>query len=85
MKYAINVHLIDPHASPNEVAAEYRMTLMDTPSNKYDAVIVAVGHDEYRALTLDYFRGLMNGAPILLDLKGLYSVPTGGELTYWRL
>jgi UDP-N-acetyl-D-galactosamine dehydrogenase len=85
MKYAINVHLIDPHASPNEVAAEYRMTLMDTPSNKYDAVIVAVGHDEYRTLTLDYFRGLMNGAPILLDLKGMYSVPADKGLTYWRL
>jgi UDP-N-acetyl-D-galactosamine dehydrogenase len=85
MKYAINVHLIDPHASPNEVAAEYRMTLMDTPSTKYDAVVVAVGHDEYRTLTIDYFRGLMNGTPILLDLKGMYSVPTDTGLTYWRL
>ena len=61
------------------------MTLMDTPSTKYDAVIVAVGHDEYRTLTLDYFRGLMNTAPILLDLKGMYSVPADKGLTYWRL
>ncbi|GAB3553639.1 nucleotide sugar dehydrogenase [Spirosoma fluminis] len=85
MKYAINVHLVDPHASPNEVAHEYRMTLMDTPSSKYDAVIVAVGHDEYKALDVSYFKSLMNGAPILLDIKGLYQVSEDDGLAYWRL
>ena len=85
MKYAINVHLVDPRASPNEVAHEYRMTLMDTPSTMYDAVIVAVGHDEYRTLDPAYFKSLMNGAPILLDLKGLYQVKPDDEIQYWRL
>ncbi|GAB3572181.1 nucleotide sugar dehydrogenase [Spirosoma luteolum] len=85
MKYAINVHLVDPHASPNEVAHEYRMTLMDTPSTLYDAVIVAVGHDAYKAYDLAYFRALMNGSPILLDLKGLYSLPPDSGIDYWRL
>ncbi|GAB3894509.1 nucleotide sugar dehydrogenase [Spirosoma agri] len=85
MKYAINVHLIDPHASPNEVAQEYRMTLMDTPSTNYDAIIVAVGHDEYKGLDVPYFKSLMNGVPILLDLKGLYSVTAADGIDYWRL
>ncbi|GAB3503496.1 nucleotide sugar dehydrogenase [Spirosoma knui] len=85
MKYAINVHLVDPHASPNEVAHEYRMTLMDTPSSKYDAVIVAVGHDEYKTLDVSYFKSLMNGAPILLDIKGLYQVGKDDGIAYWRL
>jgi UDP-N-acetyl-D-galactosamine dehydrogenase len=85
MKYAINVHLVDPHASPNEVALEYRMTLMDTPSNQYDGIIVAVGHDEYRSLDVSYFKSLMNGAPILLDLKGLFTIAKGDGIEYWRM
>ncbi|MBC3786079.1 nucleotide sugar dehydrogenase [Spirosoma utsteinense] len=85
MNYSINVHLVDPHASPNEVAQAYRLTLMDEPASDYDAVIVAVGHDEYRALDLPYFKTLMNGSPILLDLKGLYTVNAEDGVDYWRL
>ncbi|CCH51608.1 nucleotide sugar dehydrogenase [Fibrisoma limi BUZ 3] len=85
MKYSINVHLVDPHASPNEVAHEYNLTLMDGPSNKYDAVIAAVCHDEYKALDISYFKELMNGQPILLDLKGMYAVREDDGVEYWRL
>ena len=85
MKYAINVHLVDPHTSPNEVAHEYSMTLLDRPSARYDAVIVAVGHDDYRTLDVPYFKSLMNETPILLDLKGLYAVSNGDGIDYWRL
>lgn len=85
MKYAINVHIIDPHASPNEVAHEYRLTLMDKPSSQYDAVVVAVGHDDYKMLDIAYFKSLMNSKPILLDLKALYDVKKGDGVEYWRL
>lgn len=85
MNYSINVHLVDPHASPNEVAQVYRLTLMDEPASGYDAVIVAVGHDKYRALGVPYFKALMNGSPILLDLKGLYAVKAEDGVDYWRL
>ncbi|WP_420151530.1 nucleotide sugar dehydrogenase [Spirosoma sp.] len=85
MKYAINVHIVDPYASPNEVAQEYRLTLMDKPSAQYDAVVVAVGHDEYKTLEVPYFKSLMNESPILLDLKGLYNVAKEDQITYWRL
>lgn len=85
MKYAINVHIVDAYASPNEVAHEYRLTLIDKPSDQYDAVVVAVGHDAYRTLDVAYFRSLMNGAPILLDLKGLYDVKKDDGIDYWRL
>ncbi|GAB3984276.1 nucleotide sugar dehydrogenase [Spirosoma terrae] len=85
MKYAINVHLIDPYASPNEVAEAYRMTLMETPSTHYDAVIVAVAHDAYQSLDIAYFKSLMNGTPILMDLKGLYSTTQDDAIEYWRL
>ncbi|WP_461130438.1 nucleotide sugar dehydrogenase [Spirosoma aerophilum] len=85
MKYAINVHIVDPHASPNEVAHEYGLNLMENPASQYDAVIVAVGHDAYRTLGVDYLKSLMGESPILLDLKGLYAIQATDEIEYWRL
>lgn len=85
MDFSINVHITDPHASPNEVAHEYRLTLVDNISNDYDAVIVAVNHENYKNYNLDYYKSMMNGTPILVDLKGIYERPQNGELLYWRL
>jgi UDP-N-acetyl-D-glucosamine/UDP-N-acetyl-D-galactosamine dehydrogenase len=72
MDFSINVHITDPHASPNEVAHEYKMSLVDTPSTDYDAIIVTVGHDEYKAFNIAYFESIVKDDLILLDLKGLY-------------
>lgn len=86
MEYSINVHIHDPYASPNEVAHEYRLTLQDEISNGYDAVLVAVGHNEYKAMDAAFFTKIMKDNPILVDIKALYKredmAPT---LTYWRL
>jgi UDP-N-acetyl-D-glucosamine/UDP-N-acetyl-D-galactosamine dehydrogenase len=84
MQFAVNVHIVDPHASPNEVAHEYNLTLMDKPSDQYDAVMVTVGHDEYKNLNMDYFSSLMNDNPILMDLKSLYK-NDNPAITYWQL
>ncbi len=84
MGYSMNVHVVDPHASPNEVAHEYGLTLMDEPSTQYDAVVLAVAHKEYKSMTMSDLRALMNDQPILLDLKGLHQKNDDG-LTYWRL
>lgn len=85
MDFSIHVHITDPLASPNEVAHEYRLTLVDNPSNDYDAVIVAVNHTNYKALTMDYFKSIMNSASILVDLKGIYDKPQDNGMIYWRL
>ncbi len=85
MQFSINVHITDPHASPNEVAKEYNLTLVDNVSDDYDAVIVAVSHEEYKELDMDYFRSITNGAPIVMDIKGLYEYPQDNSITYWRL
>ena len=86
MEYSVHVHLTDPHASPNELAHEYKMTLVDQISDDYDAVIVAVSHREYLALDEAHFIGMMKEEPILFDLKSLYTYPVDGSpLTYWRL
>jgi UDP-N-acetyl-D-galactosamine dehydrogenase len=86
MDFGVNVHLFDPHASPNEVAQEYGLSMIDEAGNSYDAVIVAVAHDDFKSLTLDYFRNICRGSLLLFDLKALYD---RGELVgdeiIWRL
>jgi UDP-N-acetyl-D-glucosamine/UDP-N-acetyl-D-galactosamine dehydrogenase len=87
MMYSVNVHLVDPFASPNEVAHEYNLTLLDEPHKEYDAVVVAVNHRDFSLLTPDDFKSMMNGAPILFDLKGMYDrhVYANSGIDYWRL
>ena len=84
MDYSINVHITDPQASPNEVAHEYRLPLIDKISDDYDAVIVAVAHDEYKALDSNYFKSISKTEPILIDMKGMYS-QIGEDVLTWKL
>lgn len=86
MDYSVNVHVVDPHASPNEVAHEYKLTLLDKPGNEYDAVVVAVSHKEYIDLDSNYFKSISNREPILMDLKGIYEWKNNDNgMLYWRL
>jgi len=86
-QYSIAVHLVDPYASAAEVAHEYNLTLYDAPENNYDAVIVAVAHKQFAEMNLESLRALMNGKPLLLDLKGIYTRAEATErnIAYWRL
>ncbi len=48
-------------------------------SHAYDAIIVAVAHEEFRAITMEQYRGLSVQEPILIDVKGVLPTST------WRL
>ncbi len=82
--FSINVHVVDPNASPNEVAHEYKLTLSDKISEDYDAVVVAVSHHEYRKYDSAFFKSIMGKNPILVDLKAIYH-DIDPEIEYWRL
>ncbi len=84
--YSIHVHITDEHASPNEVAHEYSVSMVDSISNDYDVVIVAVGHEKYKHMNIDYYKSITKENPILIDLKGIYDKETWEKaMTYWRL
>jgi UDP-N-acetyl-D-galactosamine dehydrogenase len=84
MDYSINVHLVDPHASPNEVAHEYKLSMQEEPIGTYDAVVVAVAHDQFKHLDADYFKRLMPVQPLVVDIKGIYK-HLDGQIDCWRL
>jgi UDP-N-acetyl-D-galactosamine dehydrogenase len=82
--YSVQVDISDPRADREEVLHEYNIAMKEIPDQDYDAVIVAVAHDEFRKLDPLHFTKMMKKDPILIDLKALYQIPNN-ELTYWRL
>ena len=83
MDYSLNVHVVDPYASANEVAHEYGISMIEKPDGTYDAIIIAVGHDEYKALTPDQLVELSNDKLLLFDIKGVKEEKD--YRFYWRL
>jgi UDP-N-acetyl-D-glucosamine/UDP-N-acetyl-D-galactosamine dehydrogenase len=82
--YGMVVDVVDPYASSSECLHEYGFGLIGSPSNDYDAVIVAVSHKPYLDFDESYFKGLMNKNGILVDLKGIYRKKIR-EMIYWSL
>ena len=82
--YGCQVDVIDPHASPEEIKEEYDYELAEKPEPKYDAVIVAVNHSEYKNLNESYFTEIMHNDGIFVDVKGIFK-NTIKKLTYWSL
>lgn len=83
MAYSLNVHVVDPHASANEVAHEYGIAMIEEPVGKYDAIILAVGHEEYKKLKKEDLQALSKDELILFDIKG---VKDSREYdNYWKL
>jgi len=81
--YGVNIDIIDPHADSKELNHEYGYGLTEI-SGKYDAVIVAVNHQDYLNLDENYFQSISTEKGILVDLKGIYRRKIS-KLQYWSL
>lgn len=74
-EWNVEVRVADPWADANEVREEYGLDLVSFEDLKeLDAIAVAVGHNEYRAMTAAGLRTLCRGGqPVLTDIKSLYN------------
>jgi len=72
--WGVSVVVTDPWADPDEVEHEYSISLGTVDQvNRVDALIVAVGHQEFRELSpLDLKGFCRTGRPVFGDLKSLY-------------
>jgi UDP-N-acetyl-D-galactosamine dehydrogenase len=83
--YQMAVDIVDPHASSEEMEREYGVSLLKQPLTNYDAIIVAVNHQEYLTLNEDYFKSLFkDGKGVFIDVKGIYQSKIK-DLEYWSL
>ncbi|MEJ6518170.1 Vi polysaccharide biosynthesis UDP-N-acetylglucosamine C-6 dehydrogenase TviB [Shewanella bicestrii] len=69
-EYNINVDIVDPWCESHEAEQEYGLTLCGQPKvNHYDAIIIAVSHNEFRAMGAEAIRALGKTEHVLYDLK----------------
>ncbi|MBL7927505.1 MAG: nucleotide sugar dehydrogenase [Bacteroidia bacterium] len=82
--YGVSVDVVDPKANTDELMHEYGFGLIPKPQPAYDAIVVAVSHNEYINLDEAYFKSIAAPRCILVDIKGLYRNKIK-QLTYWSL
>lgn len=97
--YGVKVDVADPDADSAHVKVEYGIemipnerTAMETlcgdgefvPDTKYDAVVVAVSHNQYMDIPVERFLKITNANPVFVDVKGTYRGKVPG-MRYWSL
>ena len=91
-EYGITPVVVDPWASERDAMREYGVSLTKLEDVKdADCIIVAVAHNEFKALVLEDIKALFRQCPdsekVLLDVKGLYKIDDlkASGIRYWRL
>jgi UDP-N-acetyl-D-galactosamine dehydrogenase len=72
--FDMQVDIYDPHADAAEAQQEYGVSLLDAvpEAGQYDALVVAVAHDEFKKLGISGLRGLANTSGVVYDIKGMF-------------
>ena len=66
------VDVADPLADPEEVTREYGLAVVDPNGARYDLVVGAVAHAEYRELQSADLERMVDDGGTLADLKGMW-------------
>jgi UDP-N-acetyl-D-galactosamine dehydrogenase len=71
-EFGCSVDVSDPWVSSEDVEREYGISLVKAaPKGDYDALILAVPHNEYLGMTAGDFRAYLKQGGVLFDLKGV--------------
>ncbi|MBQ4838285.1 MULTISPECIES: Vi polysaccharide biosynthesis UDP-N-acetylglucosamine C-6 dehydrogenase TviB [Pseudoalteromonas] len=69
-EYSVNVDVVDPWCSSDEAKHEYGIELAsEAKQGHYDAILLAVGHNEFKELGAEEIRKLGKPEHVLYDLK----------------
>lgn len=90
--YGIDPIVVDPWATERDVMNEYGVELKTMEEVKgANCIIIAVAHDEFKAMSLNDVKGLYRDSPdeekVLLDVKGLFKINEldASGMRWWRL
>jgi len=87
-EYDIAVQVVDPVARPEDLQKRLAIPPRALGElDKADAFVLAVPHDAFKDLSLDFFRDHMTDPPVLIDVRGaLRSLkPADHGFFYWPL
>ncbi|PTB31811.1 Vi polysaccharide biosynthesis UDP-N-acetylglucosamine C-6 dehydrogenase TviB [Photobacterium phosphoreum] len=69
-EYNITVEIYDPWVNPKEAQHEYSVeVLTEKPQKAYDAVVIAVAHEQFKAMSTEEYKALTKPVSIIYDLK----------------
>lgn len=80
--YGCAVDIYDPWVDPTEEKHHYRVEIIPNPfqaETLYDAIILAVAHNQFQNLSEDDYRRISSESPVVIDVKGIVPNPA------WRL
>ena len=70
LEYGCDVDIYDPWAKKENVKEEYNITLINNyKDNKYDAIILAVAHNEFKEIEID---SISTDNRVVYDIKGIW-------------
>lgn len=70
-EFGIGVDIYDPMADAHEVAEEYGVSLISKPDKDYDAIILAVSHEEFKNMDLI---SMKKASGIVYDVKAMLDI-----------
>jgi UDP-N-acetyl-D-glucosamine/UDP-N-acetyl-D-galactosamine dehydrogenase len=77
-EYGMTPDVFDPWVDCHEAEAEYGLQLLEEPvKQSYDAVIIAVAHNQFRELGVNGIRAFGKSSHVIYDLK--YLLPKSGS------
>lgn len=72
ISFGLNVDVTDPFASSDDLKEEYGFSLVNELSNDYDAVLIAVNHDQFMEYTEAQLKSMMKPNGFIFDVKGAF-------------
>ncbi len=73
-KYNCNVDIYDPWVNNEEASSKYHINMVESPvSGKYNAIVLAVAHDEFLKLQIEEVRGFGKDNCVIYDIKYLFN------------
>ena len=72
VKFNCNVDIYDPWVDKERAVYEYKIKPIDIPiPNQYDAIVIAVAHDEFKQLSLSQIKSYGKENHVIYDIKYL--------------
>jgi UDP-N-acetyl-D-glucosamine/UDP-N-acetyl-D-galactosamine dehydrogenase len=67
-RFGITIYGFDP-LLPDEIIEKFGIRVYNNSSEKVDAIIITVTHDQFRAMTIHQYKEFMNEFPVLIDVR----------------
>ena len=68
IEFGYDVDVYDPLIEKNDFLNEFNFNIIDTPSDLYDAIILAVAHEDFKSLDINSLKS--SSSSIIFDIKG---------------